>query len=71
MAVQIERIAMILTALRQNNLGLSPGSINKVIICRDEDYQTAQLEGAPDPVLGKKQICQFGNFIRAVLIHEG
>ena len=71
MAVQIERIAMILTALRQNNPGFNPGSINKVIISSDEDYQTAQLKGAPDPVLGKKKICQFGNFIRAVLIHEG
>jgi len=30
----------------------------------------AQLKGTPDPVLGKKRICQFGNFIRAVLIHE-
>ena len=31
---------------------------------------TAQLKGHPDPVLGKKQICQFGNFIRSVLLHE-
>lgn len=45
MAVQIERIAMILTALRENNPGLNPGSINKVIICRDEDYQTAEMIG--------------------------
>lgn len=30
----------------------------------------AQLKGKPDPVLGKKRICQFGNFVRAVLIHE-
>jgi hypothetical protein len=30
----------------------------------------AQLQGAPDPVLGKKKICQFGNFVRAVLIRE-
>lgn len=32
---------------------------------------TAQLNGKPDPVLGKKRICQFGNFVRAVLIKEG
>ena len=31
---------------------------------------TAQLKGCPDSVLGKKRICQFGNFVRAVLIHE-
>ena len=30
----------------------------------------AQLKGKPDPVLGKKRICQFGNFVRAVLCHE-
>ena len=30
----------------------------------------AQLKGKPDPALGKKQICQFGNFVRAVLCHE-
>lgn len=35
------------------------------------ERHAAQLKGAPDPVLGKKKICQFGNFIRAVLIHEG
>ena len=29
-----------------------------------------QLNGKPDPVLGKKRICQFGNFVRAVLCHE-
>ena len=32
---------------------------------------TAQLSGKPDAVLGKKQICQFGNFVRAVLVREG
>ena len=31
---------------------------------------TAQLQGQPDAALGKKRICQFGNFVRAVLIHE-
>ncbi len=30
----------------------------------------AQLKGKPDPVLGKKRICQFGNFVRAILCHE-
>lgn len=30
----------------------------------------SQLDGQPDPVLGKKRICQFSNFVRAVLIHE-
>lgn len=31
----------------------------------------AQLKGTSDPVLGKKSICQFGNFVRAVLVREG
>ena len=30
----------------------------------------AQLKGKPDAALGKKRICQFGNFVRAVLIRE-
>ena len=30
----------------------------------------AQLRGKPEPLLGKR-VCQFGNFVRAVLIHEG
>ena len=30
----------------------------------------AQLKGKPDQVLGKKRICQFGNFVRSVLLHE-
>ena len=30
----------------------------------------AQLKGKADPVLGKKRICQFGNFVRSVLLHE-
>lgn len=29
----------------------------------------AQLYGKPDPVVGKC-ICQFGNFVRSVLVHE-
>ena len=31
----------------------------------------AQLTGNPDPMLGKKRICQFGNFVRAILVREG
>ena len=34
------------------------------------ERHAAQLKGQPDPVLGKKRICQFGNFVRAVLIRE-
>ena len=30
----------------------------------------SQLRGKPDPLLGKKCICQFANFIRAILVHE-
>jgi hypothetical protein len=30
----------------------------------------AQLKGKPDHVLGKRRICQFGNFVRSVLLHE-
>ena len=30
----------------------------------------AQLKGKPDPVLGKRRICRFGNFVRSVLLHE-
>ena len=29
----------------------------------------AQLCGKPEPAIGKR-VCQFGNFVRAVLIHE-
>ncbi len=29
-----------------------------------------QFKGQPDPLLGKKRICQFGNFVRAVLSRE-
>ena len=31
---------------------------------------SAQLKGKPDHVLGKRRICQFGNFVRSVLLHE-
>ena len=34
------------------------------------ERHAAQMEGKPDPVLGKKRICQFGNFIRSVLSRE-
>ena len=34
------------------------------------DRHAAQLRGKPDPALGKKRICQFGNFVRAVLARE-
>ncbi len=30
----------------------------------------AQLYGKPDPLLGKKRICQFGNFVRTILVRE-
>ena len=30
----------------------------------------AQLDGKPDPAVGEKRICQFGNFVRAVLVKE-
>lgn len=57
MAVQIERIAMILTALRGNIPecnsdstnetinGYNPTSMNKVVECADEDYETAEMIG--------------------------
>lgn len=31
---------------------------------------SAQLNGQPDAALGKRVICQFGNFVRAVLLRE-
>ena len=42
MAIQIERIAMVLTALRMS--GLNPDAKDKVF-CRDEDYETAEVIG--------------------------
>ena len=42
MAVQIERIAMVLTAMRMS--GLNPDAMDKVF-CRDEDYETAEVIG--------------------------
>ena len=43
MAVQIMRIAMILTAMRMVAKG--PDGINEVILCKDEDYETAEMIG--------------------------
>ena len=56
MAVQIERIAMILSAMRMNaeynsaltNEGMSEfnsDATEKVILCKDEDYETAEMIG--------------------------
>ena len=57
MAVQIERIAMILTAMRgklsaisrqlsdENKPALNAGAIDKVLYCADEDYETAEMIG--------------------------
>ena len=42
MAVQIERIAMVLTAMRMS--GLNPDAMDKVY-CTDEDYETAEVIG--------------------------
>ena len=33
------------------------------------ERHAAQLRGKPEPIIGKR-VCQFGNFVRAVLIHE-
>ena len=57
MAVQIERIAMILTAMRGDSTltrraaneegmyGYTPDAMYKVILCTDEDYETAEIIG--------------------------
>ena len=56
MAVHIERIAMILTAMRMEMSGFDPDAINKgsriasghpdnVILCANEDYETAEMIG--------------------------
>ena len=42
MAIQIERIAMILTAMRMS--GFNPDAMDKVY-CTDEDYETAEVIG--------------------------
>ena len=56
MAVTIERIALILTALRsieskvesqksKEKAGYNPALIDGVLLCRDEDYETAEMIG--------------------------
>ena len=56
MAVQIERIAMILTAMRgsldltseeqnEENPAFNAGTTDKVILCNDEDFETAEMIG--------------------------
>ena len=44
MAIQIERIAMILTAMRID-AGFNPALIDEGLFCCDEDYETAELIG--------------------------
>ena len=44
MAIQIERIAMILTAMRMK-AGYNPALIDGVLFCREEDYETAEVIG--------------------------
>ena len=46
MAVQIERIAMILTAMRGDIPELNSGLMNKGLYCADEDYETAEIIGS-------------------------
>ena len=45
MAVQIERIAMILTAMRGEEPAFNAGTTDKVILCKDEDFETAEMIG--------------------------
>lgn len=45
MAVQIERMAMVLTAMRGNMPELNSGSTDKVFLCADEDYEAAEMIG--------------------------
>jgi hypothetical protein len=45
MAVHIERIAMILTALRNIESRIPFGTTNDAFVCTDEDYQTAEMIG--------------------------
>ena len=45
MAVQIERIAMILSALRIQNTDRSADRVRTELLCTDEDYETAELIG--------------------------
>lgn len=45
MAVQIERIAMILSAFRMGMSEFDSDATNKVLLCNDADYQMAELIG--------------------------
>lgn len=45
MAVQIERIAMILTAMRGEMPALNAGTMDEVLYCADEDYEAAEMIG--------------------------
>ena len=45
MAVQIERIVMILSALRMGMSEFDSDATNKVLLCNDADYQMAELIG--------------------------
>ena len=45
MAVQIERIAMILTAMRGEVSEYNSGLMDKGLYCTDEDYETAEMIG--------------------------
>ena len=45
MAVQIERIAMILSAMRGIESRLLDGTMDERIFCSDEDYETAEMIG--------------------------
>ena len=45
MAVQIERMAMVLTAMRGNVPEYNSGLTNEGLYCKDEDYETAEMIG--------------------------
>ena len=46
MAIQIERIAMILSAMRMADEGrMVSGKMNEALLCRDEDYETTEMIG--------------------------
>lgn len=45
MAVQIERIAMILTAMRGNIPEYNSGAMDETLFCGEEDYETAEMIG--------------------------
>ena len=53
MAVHIERIAMILSALRMVSSSTDPDKRPDNILCSDEDYVTAEL-------ISNKQVLSFG-----------